>query len=133
MLRRCGRSVVVIARGWGRCSSPHHCPDLFVGAVHDSGASGLCMGMDEQPTPFDDIAAAGSPATPDALRGILARHQRTRTRTLGVLLAVALVAGPVAGWAVGHSGGGGQQVATASSPSTPNAGVPSAASAPAGG
>ena len=69
--------------------------------------------MDER-QPLDDIAAAGSPATPDALKAIVARHQRTRTRTLGVLLAVALVAGPLAGWAIGNAGGGGTQVATGS-------------------
>src|SRR3954464_136044 len=91
------------------------------------------MGMDEQPTPHDDIAAAGSPASPDALRSIVARHQRARTRTLGILLAVALVAGPVAGWAGGHSGGGGQQVATGSSPNAPNAATPNAVHAPVGG
>ncbi|MBV8236057.1 MAG: hypothetical protein JO075_10190, partial [Acidimicrobiia bacterium] len=52
--------------------------------------------MDEhQPGPFDDIAAMGTPATPDALRQIVARHQRKRTRVLGIALAVALVAGPV--------------------------------------
>ena len=39
-------------------------------------------------------------ATADALRSIVARHQRARTRTLGIALAVALVAGPLAGWAV---------------------------------
>jgi hypothetical protein len=92
------------------------------------------MGMDER-QPFEDIAAAGSPATPDALRSIVARHQRARTRTLGVALAVALVAGPVAGWAIGHSGGGGQEVATKAQPDAANGnGGPAAeAAAPAGG
>ena len=92
------------------------------------------MGMDER-QPADDIAAQGAPASPDALRAIVARHQRTRTRTLGVALAVALVAGPVAGWALGHNGGGGQQVATGSGPNTPNAanpGAPTAANVPGG-
>ena len=83
------------------------------------------MGMDEQqPQPYDDIAAASAPATPDALRSIVARHQRARTRTLGIALAIALVAGPIAGWAIGHAGGGGQQVATGSSPDKSNAGRP---------
>src|SRR5436305_2023464 len=92
------------------------------------------MDMDEQqPTPLDDIDAAGAPATPDALRSIVARHQRARTRTLGIILAVALVAGPVAGWAVGHAGGGGQQVATGSSPNAPNVATPNAVNAPVGG
>ncbi|MBV8297409.1 MAG: hypothetical protein JO085_11265 [Acidimicrobiia bacterium] len=88
--------------------------------------------MDEhQPGPFDDIAAMGTPATPDALRQIVARHQRKRTRVLGIALAVALVAGPVAGWAIGQSGGGGQQVATGSAPAGSNADIPTAAGAPA--
>src|SRR5436190_11853617 len=70
------------------------------------------MGMDEI-EPIEDVEAHGAPATADALRSIVARHQRARTRTLGIALAVALVAGPLAGWAVGQSGhGGGQQVAT---------------------
>jgi hypothetical protein len=73
------------------------------------------MGMDER-QPFDDIAAQGAPAGPDALKAIVARHHRARTRTLGILLAVALVAGPIAGWAIGSGGGGGQQVATGSRP-----------------
>lgn len=85
--------------------------------------------MDER-QPADDIAAQGAPASPDALRAIVARHQRTRTRTLGVALAVALVAGPVAGWAIGHGGGGGTQVATGSGSS--NGSAPAAANAPAG-
>jgi hypothetical protein len=93
--------------------------------------------MDER-QPFEHIAAAGSPATPDALRSIVARHQRARTRTLGVALAVALVAGPVAGWAIGHSGGGGQQVATKAQPDAANSnggngGAAQAAVAPAAG
>ena len=89
------------------------------------------MGMDEQqPQPYDDIAAAGAPATPDALRSIVARHQRTRTRTLGIALAIALVAGPIAGWAVGHAGGGGQQVATGSAADQSKGGTPAAANAP---
>src|SRR5947209_20003500 len=89
--------------------------------------------MDEQqPQPPDDIAAMGSPATPDALRTIVAKHQRTRTRTLGIALAVALVAGPLAGWAIGNSGGGGgQQVATGSNPAGSNADRPASANAPA--
>ena len=58
------------------------------------------MGMDE----FEDIEAQGAPATEEALRSIVARHQRARTRILGIALAVALVAGPVAGWAVARSG-----------------------------
>src|SRR5439155_10124066 len=74
-----------------------------------------------------------APATPDALRSIVARHQRARTRTLGIALAIALVAGPIAGWAVGHAGAGGQQVATGSRPDKSNAGTPSAANAPAAG
>src|SRR5947209_3148930 len=84
------------------------------------------MGMDEQqPQPSDDIGALGSPASPDALRNIVAKHQRARTRTLGILLAVALVAGPVAGWAIGQSGGGGTKVATGSSPTNgSNADIP---------
>src|SRR5436853_19490 len=87
---------------------------------------------DQQPPPPDDIAAMGSPATPDALRTIVAKHQRTRTRTLGIALAVALVAGPLAGWAIGNSGGGGgQQVATGSSPAGSNADLPASANAPA--
>src|SRR5438034_9807355 len=70
------------------------------------------MGMDEI-QPIEDLEAHGAPATADALRSIVARHQRARTRTLAVALAVALVAGPLAGWALGRSGhGGGQQVAT---------------------
>src|SRR5438105_7054417 len=70
------------------------------------------MGMDEL-EPVEDLEAHGAPATADALRSIVARHQRARTRTLGVALAVALVAGPLAGWAVGRTGhSGGQQVAT---------------------
>src|SRR5436305_5918700 len=93
--------------------------------------------MDEQqPTPPDDIAAQGAPASPDALRQIVAKHQRTRTRTLGIFLAIALVAGPIAGWAVGHSGGGGQQVATGSSPdksSGANPAAPNAAGSSGGG
>jgi hypothetical protein len=92
---------------------------FFWKPVHDLGGSGLCMGMDER-QPAEDIAAMGAPASPDALKAIVARHQRARTRTLGVLLAVALVAGPVAGWAIGQSGGGGQQVATGSSPDRAN-------------
>src|SRR5437868_8520211 len=110
-------------------------PSRFLArAVHVFGAWGLCRGMDEQqPQPYDDIAAAGAPATPDALRSIVARHQRARTRTLGIALAIALVAGPIAGWAVGHAGGGGQQVATGSSPDKSNAGAPSAPNAPAAG
>ena len=89
------------------------------------------MGMDEpQPQPPDDIAAMGSPASPDALRAIVAKHQRTRTRTLGVFLAIALVAGPIAGWAIGQNGGGGTQVATGSSPA--NGRAPAVANAPAG-
>src|SRR3989442_11877209 len=76
--------------------------------------------MDER-QPAEDIAAQGAPATADALRQIVARHQRTRTRTLGIALAVALVAGPLVGWAVGHRGGGGQQVATGSQPQAPAA------------
>src|SRR5438270_7211260 len=66
------------------------------------------MGMDES----EDIESQGAPATPDALRSIVARHQRARTRALGIALAVALVAGPVAGWVVARSGeNGGQKVA----------------------
>lgn len=85
------------------------------------------MGMDER-QPAEDIAAMGAPASPDALKEIVARHHRRRTRTLGVLLAVALIAGPIAGWAVGQGGGGGgQQIATGS-----NGGTPTAANAPAG-
>jgi len=81
------------------------------------------MGMDEREgQPVDDLAAMGAPASPDALKEIVARHQRTRTRSLGVLLAVALVAGPLAGWAIGNSGGGGQQLATGSQPNAPAAG-----------
>lgn len=87
--------------------------------------------MDEQPTPLDDISAGGSPATPDALRRIVAKHQRGRTRTLGILLAVALVAGPAAGWALAQGGGGGQQVATGSQPNG-SAASPQAANAPGG-
>jgi len=93
--------------------------------------------MDEQqPTPPDDIAAQGAPASPDALRQIVAKHQRTRTRTLGIFLAIALIAGPIAGWAVGHSGGGGQQVATGSSldkSSGANPAAPNAAGSSVGG
>ncbi|MCU1450527.1 MAG: hypothetical protein JWP02_2697 [Acidimicrobiales bacterium] len=74
------------------------------------------MGMDE----LEDIAgleAQGAPATAEALKSIVARHQRARTRTLGVALAVALVAGPVAGWALASNGqGGGRQVATGAAP-----------------
>jgi hypothetical protein len=67
------------------------------------------MGMDE----FENIEAEGAPATAEALRSIVARHQRARTRTLGIALAVALVAGPVAGWAVAQNGqSGGQRVAS---------------------
>jgi hypothetical protein len=85
------------------------------------------MGMDDRdqqptPQPLDDIATAGAPASPDALRNIVAKHQRSRTRTLGALLAVALGAGPVAGWAIAPTGGGGgQQLATGSSPDRSNA------------
>jgi hypothetical protein len=87
--------------------------------------------MDEHQPPSGDIAAAGSPATPDALREIVARHHRTRTRTLGIALAVALVAGPLAGWAIGHGGGGGgQQLSTASAPNGSNGG--NAVAAPSG-
>jgi hypothetical protein len=69
------------------------------------------MGMDDL-EPIGDIEAHGEPATPDALRSIVARHQRARTRALGIALAVALVAGPVAGWVVARSGeNGGQKVA----------------------
>ena len=83
--------------------------------------------MDER-QPAEDIAAMGAPASPDALKEIVARHHRRRSRTLGVLLAVALVAGPVAGWAIGQGGGGGgQEIATGSNGSTPTA-----ANAPAG-
>src|SRR5438067_7932083 len=110
-------------------------PSRFLArAVHVFGAWGLCRGMDEQqPQPYDDIAAAGAPASPDALRSIVARHQRARTRTLGILLAVALVAGPIAGWAIGNGGGGGQKVATGSSPNAPTAGAPNALNAPVAG
>jgi hypothetical protein len=87
--------------------------------------------MDEQPAPLDDITTAGSPASPDALRSIVAKHRRGRTRTLGILLAVALVAGPVAGWALAQGGGGGQQLATGSQPNG-SAATPQAANAPAG-
>src|SRR5438105_13950588 len=66
--------------------------------------------------PCEDTAAQGEPATPDALRQIVARHQRARTRTLGIALAIVLGAGPLAGWAVGQSSGGGHQVVTASRP-----------------
>src|SRR5439155_7769755 len=70
------------------------------------------MGMDE----LEDIESQGAPATPEALRSIVARHQRARTRTLGIALAVALVAGPVAGWAVAQGGGGGGQRVASGSP-----------------
>ena len=70
------------------------------------------MGMDE----LEDIETQGAPATPEALRSIVARHQRARTRTLGIALAVALVAGPVAGWAVAQGGGGGGQRVASGSP-----------------
>src|SRR5437660_119927 len=80
--------------------------------------------MDEH-QPFDDIAALGEPASPDALREIVARHHRARTRALGIALAVALVAGPAVGWAIGHGGGRGQQVATSSpAPAPPGAPAP---------
>src|SRR5437868_3295386 len=103
-------------------------PDFWIG-VQTTGA-----GFRESHIAFppDDIAAMGSPATPDALRTIVAKHQRTRTRTLGIALAVALVAGPLAGWAIGNSGGGGgQQVATGSNPAGSNADLPASANAPA--
>jgi hypothetical protein len=84
--------------------------------------------MDEHDLP-DELGAQGAPPTADALRSIVARHRRTRTRTLGVALAVALVAGPVGGWALARSGGGGgQKVATSNQP----AGAPAQAPALAG-
>src|SRR5581483_5252719 len=81
--------------------------------------------MDER-QPAEDIAAMGAPASPDALKEIVARHQRGRTRTLGIALAIALVAGPAAGWAIGQSGGGGQQVATGTQPDASPAAAPQA-------
>src|SRR4051794_10909609 len=90
--------------------------------------------MDEhQPHDDSDIEALGSPATPEALREIVSRHQRTRTRTLGILLAVALIAGPVAGWGIGHAGGGGTQVSAASRPEGADAGANTGRAAPVGG
>ncbi|MBV8982079.1 MAG: hypothetical protein JO086_14345, partial [Acidimicrobiia bacterium] len=92
--------------------------------------------MDER-QPAEDIAAMGAPASPDALKEIVARHHRRRSRTLGVLLAVALIAGPVAGWAIGQGGGGGgQQIATGSKGGTPtaaNAPTPGASGGVSGG
>ncbi len=76
--------------------------------------------MDEHQPP-DDFADLGEPATPEALRAIVERHHRTRTRTLGIALALALIAGPLAGWAIGHAGGGGTQVSTASQPNASDA------------
>ena len=74
--------------------------------------------MDER-DPIDDGDLVGPPATPDTLREIVARHRRGRTRALGIALAVAVIAGPLAGWAVGHgSRSGSQQVATGSPPTT---------------
>jgi hypothetical protein len=68
----------------------------------------------------EDIAGLegqGAPATAEALKSIVARHRRGRTRTLGVALAVALVAGPVAGWALASTGQhAGRQVATGAAP-----------------
>src|SRR5438874_3186053 len=93
------------------------------------------MGMDEIEN-IEDIEAHGAPATADALRSIVARHQRARTRALGIALVVALVAGPLAGWAVARRGeGGGQEVATSGGPepSRPDAKGPRAAASGGGG
>src|SRR5207302_7467560 len=73
--------------------------------------------MDEHEI-FDDVE--GAPATADALRAIVARHQRARTRTLAVALAVALIAGPLAGWAIARNGEGGGQQVTATPAAAPN-------------
>ena len=57
------------------------------------------------------------PADPDALRAIVERHRRARVRGLSVALGLAVVAGPAAGWAVGHSGTrSGERLTAASSP-----------------
>ena len=70
--------------------------------------------MDER-DPFDDGDLVGPPPTPDTLREIVARHRRGRTRALTIALVGAIIAGPLAGWAIGHSGRGGTtQVATGS-------------------
>src|SRR5438309_4549445 len=85
------------------------------------------MGMDE----LEDIERA--PATPEALRSIVARHQRARTRTLGIALAIALVAGPVAGWAVAKGGGGGGQRVASGGPAAPSRDANAPIAAPTGG
>src|SRR5438270_6239997 len=87
------------------------------------------MGMDES----EDIESQGAPATPEALRSIVARHQRARTRTLGIALAIALVAGPVAGWAVAQGGGGGGQRVASGGPAAPSRDANARIAAPVGG
>lgn len=52
----------------------------------------------------------------EALRRIVERHRRGRVRTLGALLAVAVLAGPAIGWALGHQASSVSHVAASGSP-----------------
>ena len=94
--------------------------------------------MDELEFNDPDVPLAdlvdGAPTTsahPDALRAILARSNRSRIRTLAVALVAVAVAGPLAGYAVGHAGSSSTAVASASrsSAAQPNAPAPAASGA----
>jgi hypothetical protein len=66
--------------------------------------------MDEREPPTPDLRSLidSGPAVPagvDALREVVARRDRSRSRILGIGLALAVVAGPAAGYAVGQAGG----------------------------
>jgi len=72
--------------------------------------------MDENitPAPSEDFQRLLDGPMPDpsadALRSIVERHGRWRTRTLGIALAVALVAGPAGGYALRSAGTGSDKV-----------------------
>jgi hypothetical protein len=82
----------------------------------------------------DPLGAPLAGASVDALRQVLARHRRRQRVLAGVGMAVVLVAGSVAGFAIGQQGRGtgGTQVAAADQPASPAPVAPtSSGSAPA--
>jgi len=85
----------------------------------------------------DPLGPAPAGASVEALRAVLARHRRRQRVLAGVGLAVVLVAGSVAGFAVGQQGRatGATQVAAADQPSagTPASGPAAVPSAVGGG
>jgi len=84
--------------------------------------------MDENltPAPSEDFqrlldGPMPDPST-DALRSIVERHGRWRTRTLGIALAMALVGGPAAGYAVRAANTGSDRVPLAAGAAQDNGG-----------